>query len=161
MNQKGFTLVELLATIVILSIVVGIAIIGANGGFSNAKDKTEDVFLKTIEDALNIYIDSDAKKLRFNTSSSVCTIQKRFGESKIYRTIDRITLNDIINSEYKPLTATDVVNPANEDVDCNLNAEVSIYRDDEYIYYYRFKKDFLECFKTTGYVTNLPSGCLG
>jgi len=161
MNQKGFTLVELLTTIVILSIVVGITIIGVNGGFSTAKDKTEEIFIKTLEDALNIYIDSDAKKLSFTTSSSICTLQKRFGKSKVYGITSSITLNDIINSEYIPLVKEEVVNPANEEVACNLNAPVSIYHDDDYVYYYRINKEDLECLKTTGYITNLPSGCLG
>ena len=43
MNKKGFTLVELLATIVILGIVVGITMYSVNGGFKSAKEKTENV----------------------------------------------------------------------------------------------------------------------
>ena len=162
MNKKGFTLVELIATIAILGIVVSVAIYAANGGFSEAKNKTEDVFIKTIEDALSIYTNSDATKLKFATTKT-CTIAKRFGNSNIYKntTSSSVTLQKVIDSEYTPLEASDLVNPANQKT-CKLNVAVNIYRDDDYVYYYRLKKSSLNCLNdTTGYITNLPSGCAG
>ena len=160
MNKRGFTLVELIATIAILGIVMSIAIFAANGGFSEAKNKTEDIFVKTLEDALNIYTDSDAKRLNFNTSSSVCTIEKRFGDSKVYKVTNSVTFNNVINSDYTPLTADEVVNPANEKVTCNLSAPVTIYRDDDYVYYYFFDKASFTCLTSDSYITNLPYDCL-
>lgn len=158
MNRKGFSLIELVATIVILGIVASITIFAVSRTFTETKNKTEDVFIKTLEDAINIYANSsDAKTLTFNTE--VCTIQKRFGESKISKS-NNITLRDVINSEYTPLTTSEIVNPANEEVNCNIGATVSIFRDEEYVYYYRVAKSDLGCLKTTGYITNLPSGCL-
>ena len=154
MNKKGFTLVELLATLVILGIVVGIAIIGITGVFKNAKEKTEDVFVGTLEDALEIYLDSDAKKLNFSTTS-ICA------SKNIYKSSNSLTFNNIINSTYSPLQASDLVNPANENVTCNSNATVDIYRDDNYVYYYKVNKNDLGCLKNRGYITNLPSECDG
>ena len=95
MNKKGFTLVELIATIALLGIVMGIAIYAASGGFSEAKNKTEDVFIKTLQDALNIYTDSDAKRLSFATSST-CSIEKRFGNANVYKNSTAITFNNVI-----------------------------------------------------------------
>ena len=46
MNRKGFTLVELLATLVILGIVVGLGIVISGNVFGGAKEKTEGVFIK-------------------------------------------------------------------------------------------------------------------
>ena len=38
MNNKGFTLVELLATVVLLAIIVGIVLVSTNGGFKKSKE---------------------------------------------------------------------------------------------------------------------------
>ena len=165
MNQKGFSLIELIATIVILGIIASITIFVVSSSFTKTKEKTEDVFIKTLEDALNIYIDSkDAKKLTFNTE--VCTVNKRFNSSKIYQS-NSLTFGYVIdpaNNEYTPLVAEEFVNPANKDKtgakECNLNSTVYIYRDEEEIYYYLVKKSDLECLNTTGYITNLPCDCL-
>ena len=42
MNKKGFTLVELLSTIVILGIVVGLSIVAININIKKTKEKSED-----------------------------------------------------------------------------------------------------------------------
>lgn len=160
MNRKGFTLVELLATIVILGIVVGITVVSINGIFGNTKKKTEGVFVKTLEDALNIYLDSDARGLKFS-NTEVCTITKKHGNIKVYKSSDNLTFNDIINSKYSPLTESDIKNPANETVKCDLGAAVNIYRDGDYVYYYKVEKSNLKCLIDNDIITNLPSSCTG
>ena len=174
MNKKGFTLVELLATLVILGIVVGITVVSINSIFGNTKKKTEDVFVKTLEDALDIYLDSDARGLNF-FNTEVCTIAKRHGNVKVYKSSDNLILKNIIaskseatndterrlNSTYSPLTESDIVNPANETVKCNLNAPVSIYRDSDYVYYYKINKSDLKCLINSGTIDSLPSSCAG
>ena len=160
MNKKGFTLVELIATIAVLGIIVSISIYAANGGFSQAKDKSEEVFIKTLKDAISIYTDSDGKKLSFSTTET-CTIDKRFGKASVYKNTGTVTLRKVIESEYTPLQENEVKNPADENAVCNLNATISIYRDEDFVYYYRVSKNDLGCLKQKdGYITNLPSGCL-
>ena len=156
MNRRGFTLVELLATLVILGIVTSIVLIGINGGFNNAKDKTEDVFVKTVKDAMDIYLDSDAKKLNFS-KVEVCTLNKTHGKSKVYKSSDNITLNNIINSEFHPITQDDLVNPVNSSK-CDKNTIVNIYRDEDYVYYYEINSD-MGCLVSTKSISILPEEC--
>lgn len=156
MNRRGFTLVELLATLVILGIVTSIVLIGINGGFNNAKDKTEDVFIKTVKDAMDIYLDSDAKKLNFS-KVEVCTLNKTHGKSKVYKSSDNITLNNIINSEFHPITQDDLVNPVNSSK-CDKNTIVNIYRDEDYVYYYEINSD-MGCLVSTKSISILPEEC--
>lgn len=156
MNRRGFTLVELLATLVILGIVASIVLISVNGGFNNAKDKTEDVFVKTVKDAMDIYLDSDAKKLNFS-KVEVCTLNKTHGKSKVYKSSDNITLNNIINSEFHPITQDDLVNPVNSSK-CDKNTIVNIYRDEDYVYYYEIDGD-MGCLVNTKSISILPEEC--
>ena len=71
----------------------------------------------------------------------------------------------------KQLTIDDFVNPKNGDK-CNTGATISIYRDEDFVYYYKVIKNDLGCLTnvtddtaTTGVdesiITNLPSTCAG
>lgn len=158
MNRKGFTLIELLATLVILGIVVGLAVYSIGNIFSNAKKKTEDVFVETIKDAMDMYLSSnDAKKLDYN---ELCNnlLNKSYGNKRVYREV--ITFSDVINSQYKPLATSDLVNPADEELECASPDEIniSIYRDEDYVYYYSVSKSEFACLKETSDITNLPEG---
>lgn len=159
MNRKGFTLVELLATLVILGLVTTIVSFGVNGGFGEAKKKTEGVFIGTIKDALNIYLDSDARELDF---SSKCTSSLTKNHASVNVYYEKITFFDVINSTYKPITWDDLVNPANKDIACysaDYPINVTIYKDDDYVYYYSVNKDKFECLlDKDGIISNLPEG---
>ena len=66
MNRNRVHLIELLASIVILGIISGLVVYGFNNTVNSTKNKTEDVFVNTIKDAMAVYLDSDAKLLTFN-----------------------------------------------------------------------------------------------
>ena len=153
MNKKGFTLVELLATFAVLGIVITITIVSMGDIFKNTKAKTEDAFVDTIEDAIEMYLSSDAKNLNF---SNVCTkkLNKSFGDRNVYS--KTITFNNIINSSYKPIKEDEFINPADENAICNKNAVITIYRDEDYVYYYSVNKSSFTCLKNSGVITNLP-----
>ena len=168
MNNKGFTLVELLATIVVLAIVAGITFGIINADFGKAKEKTEEVFVDTIRDAIKIYLDTDAKKLDGYTilkdiNGDDCIVRKKYGNISVYG--KSIKLKDIIDSSYSTITQNDLINPANKDVIC-ANAEditVNIYRDSDYVYYYSVDKNDFACLKNIGgdyesVISNLPEG---
>lgn len=157
MNRKGFTLIELLATIIILGIIMGITVIGLSGVFKTAKEKSEDVFVDTIKDAMNMYLNSsDVDKI---DSWNLCDnkVRKTYGGVKMYKTT--IYFDSVINSEFSPITEDDLVNPANEEVACRTasNISVDIYYDDDFVYYYSIDKDNFDCFKNTdSLISNLP-----
>lgn len=164
MNKKGFTLVELLATLVILGIVFGLVIVGVNYNIKTTKEKAEDVFVDTIKDALNIYLNSPKKKDNNNNSLvfdvNAGFINKSLGQCiKVYKSNNVVTLATIINpnySPYSPLAENDLVNPNNDKVKCNLNAQITLYRDEDYVYYYELSKSSLNCLTNSGNITNKP-----
>ena len=163
MNNKGFTIVELLATLVVLAIVVGITFAIVNTDFGKTKAKTEELFVDTIRDAMDMYLSSNAKDLTFVDSGSECTMSKNHGIVKVYKAVTNFS--SVINSDYHPITQDDLVNPADEDKDC-ANAsdiEISIYRDEDYVYYYKIDKSEFKCLKNIGegydsFISNLPEG---
>ena len=156
MNREGFTLIELLGVIILLGVIASVSIVTVNYGLDEAKKETEEVFVKTLRDAVNMYMDVDAKTLMFSTSKS-CVISKLIDNADVYKA-NEITFNEIINSEYSPIVAGEMVNPANEK-QCNVNAKITIYRDEDYVYYYKFNGSELGCLVTnTGMITNFPEG---
>ena len=52
-------------------------------------------------------------------------------------------MQNIIND--KIITAEDYINPGNKEVQCNKNAEIEVYRDSDYVYCHKVKKDALDC----------------
>lgn len=159
MNRKGFTLVELLATILILAIVSGLAVYSIGNIFDETKEKSEDVFVGTIKDAMEMYLtSSNAKRLNYSTQCAN-TLNKSYNSNvKVYKV--NTNFNAVITSEYKPLTQNDLVNPANKDVSCNSasSIDISVYRDEDYVYYYSVEKSEFGCLKGTGVISNLPEG---
>ena len=162
MNNKGFTLIELLATIVVLAIVAGITFGIINADFGKTKEKTEEVFVDTIRDAMDMYLASNAKELKFNNK---CTnkINKKHGNVDVYK-VDT-NFKSVIESYYHPITQADLINPANKNVSCNNagNISISIYRDNDYVYYYSINKNEFGCLLNTSgeysdVISNLPEG---
>ena len=159
MNRRGFTLIELLATLAVLGIITGIVLVSSTSLFKDKKSDTEDVFVDTLKDAIKIYID-ELGGVELN-GCPVCKIKKSIytNEVGIYE-VETITFRNITNSKYKPLTEKDMINPANKGKECNIDAEIHIYADSDFAYYYKFTGSELECLsKNTGVISNLPKGC--
>ena len=80
-------------------------------------------------------------------------------DAGIYK-VNTIKFKNITSSKYKPLTEKDMINPANKGKECNIDAEIHIYADSDFAYYYKFTGSELECLsKNTGVISNLPKGC--
>ena len=178
MNNKGFTLIELLATLIVLGIVVGITVVGLNINFGKAKEKTEEVFVDTLKDAIDMYLSSEFGSLEKVSQCGNTLSKKHNGAVEVYKYVKNyknnkgdgisspITFKDLIdnsNFEYKPLVESEFINPANE-TKCDMAAVINVYRDEDYIYYYSVDKSTLGCLEndsSNGYddfITNLPEG---
>ena len=153
-NKKGFTLMELIAVIVVLGIIVGIVILLVRGASNKAKEKAEEVFTESLKDAISIYLDSSRDKLVSGgvTWNKKCSPMMAGETHQFYKLSKGKSFDDVINSEYGSLSKEDLVNPATGEM-CDITSkEITIFRDDMLNLYYFFKLDCL----SSCYVTNLP-----
>ena len=163
MNNKGFTLIELMAVLVLLGIIVALTLPIFRINLDETKKKTEEVFVDSIKDALNMYLNSkEAKNLSFSTKCEN-KLHKTHGDVYVYKV--NTTFQAVIDSEYRPIIQNDLVNPANKGSSCAnaLDIEITIYRDDDYVYYYSVDKDEFGCLKNIhgeyeDVISNLPEG---
>lgn len=85
LNKKGFTLVELIATIVVLALVVSISAYAITNIINSAKEKNYDLLIKNIKDASETYY-QECKYKYSNNSGITCN--------------DNVTLQDLVNYGY-------------------------------------------------------------
>lgn len=85
LNKKGFTLVELIATIVVLALVVSISAYAITNIINSAKEKNYDLLIKNIIDASETYY-QECKYKYSNNSGITCD--------------DTVTLQDLVNYGY-------------------------------------------------------------
>lgn len=152
MNNKGFTLVELLATIVILGIVMGIASYGVISAINNSKIKSEKLFVDKIGTAIEGYLSIEGNRLveipDTTTEFQKCRSDQendsancRTSELKELSTIHLKDITEINNNsrlKIKTINESDLVNPKNKK-NCVIgdnNPEIRVFKDSEYKYYY-------------------------
>lgn len=171
MDNKGFTLVELLATVVVLGLVMGITAHSVLGVIEKSKDKSEKIFVDKLENSIDAYI-SDARtknELKIDPSSSAieyqkCKLYNKDGtcindgsyESTAY-TMKSFPLSKISDSNL--IQNKDIINPKNKK-ECDLNnVNVDLYRDSDMVYYYYADLSKLNCDVNKKYqiITNIPS----
>ena len=85
LNKKGFTLVELIATIVVLALVVSISAYAITNIINSAKEKNYELLIKNIKDASETYY-QECKYKYSNNSGITCN--------------DNVTLQDLVNYGY-------------------------------------------------------------
>lgn len=143
MNRKGFTMIELLAVIVVLGIVLVITFPNMTDVFKSSKLKSEEAFVERISQSIDSYVTLNSSNITFDKQTG--TFEKVLGTAT--QTVDvykeTITINTIINNNI--ISEKDYKNPGNENVACNKNAEIEVYRDSDYVYCHKIKKDSLGC----------------
>ena len=140
MNRKGFTLIELLAVIVVLALILVITFPNLTNVFKNSKLKNEQIFVDRLSQTIDSYVSLNSDKITFEDYGTGTKTGSN-GTVSIYK--GTITVQNIIND--KIITAEDYINPGNKEVQCNKNAEIEVYRDSDYVYCHKVKKDALDC----------------
>ena len=170
MDNKGFTLVEVLATIVILGVVMGIASYGVLNVIKTSKEKSEKIFLDKLGETIETYIKQNKFNFEFEDSEAgsftKCRMVKDDGScfeedpeqvsfSKIKTPIKLKTIQDsnLINNNI-------IINPKNklECISTEINPEIDIYRDEDMVYYYyvNMSNSACEVDENNKNVTNIP-----
>ena len=134
MNNKGFTLVELLATVIILSLITGIGIVSYTSYLKNTKSKTEEVFKNNVSDYIDAFISANTNKLTDDTLVGNNVYTQKYDDHSI-------TFQDIIDDNI--IIPGDLMNSANKKT-CSINTNITIYRDNNYVYCYIVELDCLD-----------------
>ncbi len=140
MNNKGFTLIEMLAVIVILGLIMGIASYSIINTINNSKKNSEKIFVDKVSNLIDEYLSIYGSNL---SPTDVKVIfekcQDKNCSSEYYSTATELTsihLDDLVKKNL--VDESKLVNPANNKkcLENGKNPEIIIYKDDEYVYYY-------------------------
>ena len=109
MNKKGFTLVELLATIVVLIIIIGIATTSALSISARTKKRMYETKVGLILDAAKLYaqdhmdkvVDSESSCSSATTTKGLVTVLTLYNDGKLKKDGDNIKVQD-------PVTGNDM-----------------------------------------------------
>ena len=181
MNNKGFTLVELLATIVILGVVMGIATYGVLSAINNSKLKSEKLFTEKIGDSIKGYLSyygtKDLSPTETTYTFNKCTRTNTDGECEINKTVSAseqkklegintyndITIETITSVNLKSFNKEDLINPRTKK-NCveGKNPIIRVFKDSDYVYYYYLdlsaNNTSCEISDENAIVTNIPKG---
>ena len=123
MNNKGFTLVELIATIVILALVMSIGAISVTSIIKSAKEKNYNILIDNVKSATEIYYQECRYVNNYDNSPIDCSI---VDDGYV------ITLGKLVQYGYlKSDDNSTIINPLNEEdiTDC----EIKIVYDNGYL----------------------------
>ena len=175
MNNKGFTLVELLAVIVILSLVMGIASYGVLSAIESSKNSSEKIFVEKIGGLIDEYLALKGSRLGLKNSDNPILWCKKGSCSSDNSDLDStyelnsFSFNDIIDEDL--IDEDQIVNSRNKK-NCfgngsnnSKNPIVRVFRDSDYVYYYyvdlRGNKTYCEVSNDNGVINTLPSNLRG
>ena len=149
MNNKGFTLVEMLATIVILGLIMGIASYGVISAINTSKKKSEGVFVERFSTVIDEYLTLSGYKLnKFGSEIDFkkCYVTNCYDDisgTYIDGRYDDATISELISinvSNLKTeglLSDEDAINPANKKKCFNgIDPLIRVFKDNDSVYYY-------------------------
>ena len=148
LNKKGFTLIELIAVIVILSIILVFVVPNLLDTYKRSKLKTEKAFVDQLSKGIESYITLYNADLNFVADGKATKIvEKKDKDNKIvrdeysvdiYKVNEGIKVKDIIDKNI--IEASEYRNPGNREATCSQDAII-------YIYPYRYITRKMHCEK--------------
>lgn len=151
LNKKGFTLIELIAVIVILSIILVFVVPNLLDTYKRSKLKTEKAFVDQLSKGIESYITLYNADLNFVADGTATKIvEKKDKDNKIvrdeysvdiYKVNEGIKVKDIIDKNI--IEASEYRNPGNREVTCSQDAIIEVYRDSDFVYC--FKMPPMDC----------------
>ena len=177
MNNKGFTLVEMLAVVVILGLVMGIATNGVLNYIETSKKKSEKIFVDKIENAIKSYISLNGSGISNKTGESPIAFTKCkrvisggsscSDDDKVDSTayaLNGFKLSEITDrdDDSANLVRKDsMVNPKNKEkcLEGTSDPIVQLFKDSEKVYYYYVDLSSLSCdiLVENKIITNIPN----
>lgn len=151
-NRKGFTLIELIAVIVILSIILIVVTPNLIETYKESKLKSEGMFIKQLTKSVESYVSLYGSEMTFTEESGTYYKQKTDAKEckvtqdyvNVYKS-DKTTIKDIIDPNINIIEESEYRNPGNKDTKCNPDAKIEVYRDSDYVYCFKIKKDEMGC----------------
>ena len=138
MNRKGFTMIELLAVIVVLGIVLVITFPNMTDVFKGSKLKSEEAFVERISQSIDSYVTLNSSNITFAKQSKKFIKCLGLSPQKVEVYKSTIKVEDIINDGI--ITENDYKNPGNENGNCKKATEIEVYRDSDYVYCHKIKE---------------------
>lgn len=142
MNRKGFTLIELIAVIVILGIILVVSAPSISNVYKESKLKSEEIFVERLSQSIDSYIKLNSDEIAF-TSDGAANKEEERSTYQVNIWKAAITVQNVIDD--KLISEEDYVNPGNKETKCTVNAEIEVYKDSDYVYCHKIKKDSLGC----------------
>lgn len=143
MNKKGFTLVELLATIIILGLLTTVTITTVTSYYGKSKTKSEEAFRKQLTKTIESYITLNGSSKTYTSkgtyykchASGDGTKCDATSLSEATTTLGAVKGDNLTNNN-------NFTNPGN-DQECLDDTSITIYRDSDYVYCFVAKFDCL------------------
>jgi prepilin-type N-terminal cleavage/methylation domain-containing protein len=136
MNNKGFTLVEMLAVVVILGIVMGITTNGVINYINTSKVKSEKIFVDKLETYIESYVQLNGTLTPTNNNYTFDKVKYNGTETEIVEVTEyKFNLSKIV--ETKLVTTDKLINPKNKEKCLNgTDPTVYVFKDTDMVYYY-------------------------
>lgn len=151
LNHKGFTLVELLATIAILGLIGSVTFVAITKYYEISKQKSEEAFEKQLKGYVDDYLALYGSKLKYGVASSYGnngTVQKCYLDGTETKCSDTVLSKAEINPTFQDVNEKiineEIFNPATN-VKCDNNLTINVYRDSDFVYCFTIKPNGSSC----------------